>query len=109
MPKLHKIETTANYTPAQGSIVVFFAEEDGKLVLKVKKSDGTIETLSGGFDMILGYVDENHKFQPLSFSGTTGTAAGNPETVSTFYTWDTPIESVQDIPANEIYEQLSEI
>jgi hypothetical protein len=109
MPKLHKIETTANYTPAQGSIVVFFAVEDDKLVLKAKKPDGTIETLSGGFDMILGYVDENHKFQPLSFSGTTGTAAGDPETVSTFYTWDTPVESVQDVSANEIYEQLSEI
>lgn len=48
MPKLQKIETTANYTPAEGNIVVFFAEEDGNLVLKVKKSDGTIETMSGG-------------------------------------------------------------
>ena len=48
MPELRKIETSAAYTPSAGEVVEYLAEEDGKLVLKVKKSDGTEETLSGG-------------------------------------------------------------
>lgn len=43
MPKLVHIETTAiNAVPPSGSVISFFVEENGKLILKVKTSDGTI-------------------------------------------------------------------
>lgn len=48
MPKLKKLESSAAYTPSDGEIVEYFAEEAGQIVLKVKKSDGTEQTLSGG-------------------------------------------------------------
>lgn len=47
MPELNNIESYATHTPIHGSIVTYFAEEDGKVVMKAKKSDGTIETLYG--------------------------------------------------------------
>ena len=48
MPELKKLETSAAFTPADGNIVEYFAEENGSIVLKVKKSDGTEQTLAGG-------------------------------------------------------------
>ena len=48
MPELKKLESAAAFTPASGNIVEYFAEENGSIVLKVKKSDGTVATLSGG-------------------------------------------------------------
>lgn len=48
MPELKKLEASAAYTPADGKIVEYFAEENGQIVLKVRKSDGTEQTLSGG-------------------------------------------------------------
>ena len=48
MPELRKIESDAEFTPPEGSVVQFFAEEDDKIVIKAKKSDGTVSTLSGG-------------------------------------------------------------
>lgn len=47
MPELRKIETSAAYTPSIGEVVEYLAEEEGKLVLKVRKSDGSEERLSG--------------------------------------------------------------
>lgn len=47
MPKLYKIETAAdvsNYTPAIGVATTFVAEENGVLVWKGKRSDGTVST-----------------------------------------------------------------
>lgn len=43
--ELKKIETVANFTPQEGEAVAFYAEEDGKIALKVKKSDGTVVTV----------------------------------------------------------------
>lgn len=51
MPKLIKLETSSdvsNFTPPSGYATLFFAVEEGKTVLKVKTSSGTIETVSGG-------------------------------------------------------------
>lgn len=51
MPKLIKLETSddvSNYTPPSGYATLFYTIEDGKTVLKVKTSAGTIETVSGG-------------------------------------------------------------
>ena len=48
MPELKKLESAAAFTPASGNIVNYFAEEEGEIVLKVKKSDGSVATLSGG-------------------------------------------------------------
>lgn len=106
MPELHAIETQANFTPAAGNVVVFLATENNKLVLKAKKSDGTVVTLSGGENIVLGQVDENHRFQPLSFSGSTATASGSPETVNTFYTWNGVLASPLDMSVNELREAL---
>ena len=48
MPKLEHIKDLINYTPDKGTIVVFYTEENGKVVLKAKKSDGTVETILEG-------------------------------------------------------------
>lgn len=48
MPNLEKLEDTANFTPSDGEVVTFYTEENGKVVLKVKKSDGTVETILEG-------------------------------------------------------------
>lgn len=51
MPELYKIESTANFVPDNGSIVTFVTQEaSGKLVVKARKSDGSIVTLSGDSD-----------------------------------------------------------
>jgi hypothetical protein len=42
MATLEKIESSANATPDSGHVIAFFVEENNKLVLKAKKSDGTI-------------------------------------------------------------------
>ena len=42
MPNLEKIENLANFVPPQGYIVVFYTKENNNIVLKAKKSDGTI-------------------------------------------------------------------
>lgn len=42
MATLEKIEISANATPVSGHVIAFFVEENNKLVLKAKKSDGTI-------------------------------------------------------------------
>lgn len=43
MPKLVHIETTTiNAVPPTGSVITFFVEENGKIVLKVKNADGTV-------------------------------------------------------------------
>ena len=47
MPELNHLDSFSSYTPSTGSIITLFAEEDGKIVMKAKKSDGTIETLYG--------------------------------------------------------------
>lgn len=47
MPKLYKIESAAdvsNYTPSPGVATAFVAEENGVLVWKGKRSDGTVST-----------------------------------------------------------------
>ena len=44
-------------------------------------------------DIILGIIDENKKFQPLSFNGITSTASGDPETISQLNSWSSPFES----------------
>lgn len=48
MPKLETLKDTANFTPSDGEVVTFYAEENGKIVLKAKKSDGTVETILKG-------------------------------------------------------------
>lgn len=109
MPELHKIETAANFLPEIGSIVVFIALEDGRPVLMAKKSNGETVKLSDGLEVTLGYVNANHQFQPVSFSGTDASASEDPETVDTFYTWDSPVQNIQDISSSELYAELSEI
>lgn len=42
MPKLEKIENLRHYIPPPGYVVVFYAKEGNSIVLKAKKSDGTI-------------------------------------------------------------------
>lgn len=42
MVTLEKIESSANATPDSGHVIAFFVEENNKIVLKAKKSDGTI-------------------------------------------------------------------
>lgn len=75
MPELRKIETSAAYTPSAGEVVEYLAEEDGKLVLKVKKSDGTEETLSGGSGVdVSGLTAVADKVRPgFTFIGAEGT------------------------------------
>lgn len=51
MPKLIKLETSdsvSNFTPPSGYATLFYSVVEGKTVLKVKTSSGTIETVSGG-------------------------------------------------------------
>lgn len=48
MPDLETIQSTANFTPSDGEVVTFYAEENGKIVLKAKKPDGTVETILEG-------------------------------------------------------------
>lgn len=48
MPVLKKIETDVDFTPPPGEVVTFYAEENGKVVLKVKKSDGTVIRVTEG-------------------------------------------------------------
>lgn len=42
MATLEKIESSANATPDSGHVIAFFVQENNKIVLKAKKSDGTI-------------------------------------------------------------------
>lgn len=42
MATLEKIESAANATPDSGHVIAFFVEENNKLVLKAKKSDGSV-------------------------------------------------------------------
>lgn len=48
MPELEKIETSAAYVPQGDEVVTFFAEENGKVILKAKKPDGTVENILEG-------------------------------------------------------------
>lgn len=45
MPELKKLETSAAHTPPSGDIITFYTEENGSIVLKAKKSDGTVVTV----------------------------------------------------------------
>ena len=47
MPELKAIESEAIRTPAASNIITFFTEEDGNIVLKAKRNDGSVETLVG--------------------------------------------------------------
>lgn len=42
MSELFKIENLANFVPPPGYVVVFYTKENNNIVLKAKKSDGTI-------------------------------------------------------------------
>lgn len=53
-------------------------------------SSQTFPVSSGADAVLLGYVDSNGYFQPLTFSGTTAYDSGFPEIVSSYYTWNTP-------------------
>ena len=48
MPELEKLEDVANHIPQNGEVVTFYTEENGKIVLKAKRPDGTIETVLEG-------------------------------------------------------------
>lgn len=49
-----------------------------------------IANIDQGADVTLGYVDSNGKFQPVVFHGSNAYDSGAAETVSSFYTWETP-------------------
>lgn len=67
MATLEKIESAANATPDSGHVIAFFVEENNKLVLKAKKSDGSVveilheldETPNSGVNMSINW---NFKF-----------------------------------------------
>lgn len=48
MPELETIENAANFTPSENETVTFYTEENGKIILKAKKSDGTVVTVLEG-------------------------------------------------------------
>lgn len=54
MSELSKIEDAVNFVPPQGYVVVFYTKENNNIVLKAKKSDGTIvnvlSSYSGNLD-----------------------------------------------------------
>lgn len=47
MPQLCKIETAPTATPNSGEVILYFATENGEVVLKAKKSDGSTVTVLG--------------------------------------------------------------
>ena len=48
MPELETMQDIANFTPESGEVVTFYAEENGKIVLKAKRPDGKIEIVLEG-------------------------------------------------------------
>lgn len=60
-------------------------------------SGKTSGTRPSDSNIVLGMIDFQKKFQPLSFSGTTPTNSGNPETVINYNSWNiTSITPPQD-------------
>lgn len=47
MPELVKLESAPTATPNFGEVILYFAEENGAVILKAKKSDGTSVTVLG--------------------------------------------------------------
>lgn len=57
MPELKKLESFVNFTPEDGSVVEYFSEENGNIVLKIKTSDGKDTVISGGQDSSIDTSD----------------------------------------------------
>ena len=83
MPELNNLDSFSSYTPVSGSIITLFAEEDGKIVMKAKKSDGSIETLYGQADDSGGEETELFRCSgvggPYTTSGYVVSGAGKEE------------------------------
>ena len=45
MPELETLENTSSFTPSEGEVVTFYTQENGKTLLKAKKSDGSVVTV----------------------------------------------------------------
>ena len=52
---------------------------------------GIATTESSTEDIVLGVIDENNKFQTLSFDGTAASISGSPEIISQYKSWNSPI------------------
>lgn len=59
------------------------------LISQITEKTDTAE--SSTEDIVLGVIDENNKFQALSFNGTTASISGSPEIISQYKSWNSPI------------------
>jgi hypothetical protein len=85
-------------TPSKNCGFAFIDAEDKKF--KIKMNDQTFITITnlGDVDVILGQIDAEGRFQPLTFNGIEATNSGDPEAVENYYGWN----GVLPVPDNGI-------
>ena len=118
LQKIYNDNDFENAVVPEGQILVFNSIEDGKVVTRYKDSSGNFGTMAGeggggggSVDVILGQVDADGNFQPLTFNGTEASDSGSPEAVENYYGWQgvlpVPDDGIKVGEATEYYKCAS--
>jgi hypothetical protein len=91
LQKIYKDTDFSNAEIPEGQILTYIGTDDsGKFTTKFKDNEGNYGTIAGSggsseVNVILGQINAEGKFQPLSFSGQEASNNGSPEVIENYY------------------------